>query len=277
MSKLQLNGRDIEKFVFPGGEVHTKFDDVALQQIKNQDKLIIKAHLESSDDVFALLNVFQSIRDLNISIPIDLDIPYIPYGRQDRKTSEIEPFSLKVFAGIINTMDYNSIRTVDPHSNVTPALFRNMHIYVPHMEIFRTVFRDNNRNHVLIVVPDLGASKRVDELAKYLDQWIDPEYQSYEIIQSTKHRDPATGYLSKCKVYFGDVDFAEYDSILIPDDVADGCNTFLNLAKEIKKYTDLPIDLYCTHGIFSKGKGVLKDYFANVNSLYQFDKYKDLP
>jgi ribose-phosphate pyrophosphokinase len=51
---------------------------------------------------------------------------------------------------------------------------------------------------------------------------------------------------------------------LIVDDICDGGRTFTELAKVLKKWTDMPVDLYVTHGIFSKGMSVFDGLIDNI-------------
>ena len=51
---------------------------------------------------------------------------------------------------------------------------------------------------------------------------------------------------------------------MIVDDICDGGQTFIELAKALEKQGAHQIFLYVTHGIFSKGLDTLKVYFSGV-------------
>src|ERR1019366_6917050 len=55
-------------------------------------------------------------------------IPYFPYARQDRITEKHTAFSLKVFAKLINDLNFDEVVSLDVHSDVTPALVNNMRV-----------------------------------------------------------------------------------------------------------------------------------------------------
>ena len=81
----------------------------------------------------------------------------------------------------------------------------------------------------------------------------------------------ATGAISETRIY-GDVSGRD---CLIVDDICDGGRTFIELAKEIRKQTNLPIYLIVTHGIFSAGFEQLNEYFAGIfctNSIKDIDE-----
>ena len=43
-------------------------------------------------------------------------------------------------------------------------------------------------------------------------------------------------------------------------------NTFIELAKVLNtEYPGIELELYVTHGIFSKGKEILYDYFSKIH------------
>jgi ribose-phosphate pyrophosphokinase len=53
-------------------------------------------------------------------------------------------------------------------------------------------------------------------------------------------------------------------NLIILDDICDGGQTFVELAKHLKAQGAKAIYLYITHGIFSKGLSVLKQHFEHV-------------
>lgn len=51
-----------------------------------------------------------------------LEMPYIPNARMDRVKNRDEVFTLKWFAEFINSLGFESVKVLDPHSNVAMAL-----------------------------------------------------------------------------------------------------------------------------------------------------------
>ena len=92
------------------------------------------------------------------------------------------------------------------------------------------------------------------------------------LIYATKQRDTRTGALSNVEIHTGGVDLGSR-TILVVDDICDGGGTFLLLAEALRKagiHNDL--ELYVTHGIFSKGTDALYKSYCPIyttNSFFQ--------
>ena len=50
-----------------------------------------------------------------------LEMPYIPNARMDRVKNRDEVFTLKWFAEFINSLGFESVKVLDPHSNVAKS------------------------------------------------------------------------------------------------------------------------------------------------------------
>lgn len=89
--------------------------------------------------------------------------------------------------------------------------------------------------------------------------------------QAEKVRDFDTGKLSGFTV----PDMGEAERILIADDICDGGGTFVGLLDKIRETSSAPVDLYVTHGIFSKGLQILEGF----DRIYTTDSFyaQDLP
>jgi N-terminal domain of ribose phosphate pyrophosphokinase len=56
---------------------------------------------------------------------LNLYMPYVPYGRQDRVTTEGTNFGLSMFVQILKLAGFREIVIVDPHSSVTVDLLED--------------------------------------------------------------------------------------------------------------------------------------------------------
>lgn len=184
-----------------------------------------------------------------------LILPSIPGARQDRLNPEGDYlFTVKSVAKMINDRGFDEVVTVDPHSNVGPALIDRCHV-VPLAEVLTGFNLDSdgqevNLGYEAVIAPDAGASRRAFEVAQLLE---------IPVWQAGKHRDVATGKLSG---FEAPRDVKEYGKYLLVDDICDGGGTFLGLAGAFPKYARL--DLYVTHGIFSQGTDKLLERFDNI-------------
>ncbi len=274
--KVFAGGHEIplSTFVFPGGEVSVKIGVISTPSVS------IQAILKTSDDIMKLLMLTDAIRRLNPEIEIHLEMPYVPYARQDRVMVPGESLSIKVFCGLINVQDYTSVTIWDPHSDVTPALLNNcivktqamvMSYQLPFGETHKTLGSSWGRadniyktfvDNTVLVAPDAGAMKKIHESSQVLG--------FKDIVRADKVRDPATGKILETVVYsehIGDKNF------LIVDDICDGGRTFLELAKVLRPLTNGKIILYVTHGIFSANLGVFKDIIDEVYCANSFEQY----
>jgi len=182
---------------------------------------------------------------------IQLEIPYLPYAREDRVMQEGASLSLGIVCAFINALKFSKVFCYDLHSPVSAALLDNV---VDRDWAYLAGQLAHLENGSLLVSPDAGANKKVFAFA---------QQQGFPtVIRADKTRDVVTGNITGTKVFcdehLGDLD------VLIMDDICDGGRTFIELAKELRKVTDGRISLYVTHGIFSKGVDVFKGLIDNI-------------
>ena len=244
----------IEYISFPGGERHVRLP--AEQLAAAQDTAwTIEARVYTPAEIMDLLLASDALRRvIPVGSTLCLAMPYVPYARQDRVALDGEPLSAAVFCTLINAMNFDAVEIWDPHSDVTPALLKNVRIRST-KTLMDTTFSEKGMQHLLtncaFVAPDVGARKRVAALAKLFGT---------DVVFADKKRDPATGKLSGAQV-LGDVPARP---LLVVDDICDGGGTFLELARVLREKTDQPLYLYVTHGLFTKGLAALKGCYDGV-------------
>lgn len=228
-------------------------------------KIIPKVGFDSSSpvDIFWQPSKIEEIMDIFLATEairsqtdsqINLWLPYIPYGREDRRNSK-EFFSLKCFSNLLNQQNYHKIYTLNPHSDVTPALINNLRV-LP--EEYLTHLLENRGPETYIVFPDLGAHKKYTNPEGYYWNHL----KKFPYLTFTKQRNALNGELSSFKLW-ENVNLEDQKCLII-DDICDGGSTFIECAKILQERGCKDISLYVTHGIFSKGKEVLKPYFKNI-------------
>lgn len=238
-------------FTFPGGEKHVTVDP----NIPDVIELIIDAHLPDAGSVMELLMVTDALKRAYAGRGIILNIPYVPYARQDRVANPGEALSIKVFANLINAQEYRAVNVEDPHSDVMTALIERVHVVDITMSLgwaISLITEQNAGVKPVLVSPDAGARKRTLKLASIFD---------LNIVFADKVRDTKTGQITGTKIDGGVLTNVP---LLIPDDICDGGRTFIELAKVLP--TGCAKYLYVTHGIFSKGLDPLLEHFAGVFS-----------
>jgi ribose-phosphate pyrophosphokinase len=156
---------------------------------------------------------------------------------------------LKSVAALLNRLKLPEVLVVDPHSDVTPALINNCKVLTAANILEEVV--ESLPTYDGVIAPDGGATKRAQGVATLLGI---PLYHAW------KTRDVATGKLDG----FG-CQFLGDGRYLVVDDICDGGGTFLGLARSIKAFQQqVVLDLYVTHGYFSKGTAELKTVFDNI-------------
>jgi ribose-phosphate pyrophosphokinase len=191
---------------------------------------------------------------------MELFIPYFPAARQDRVMIKGEPLSVKVYADIINGMEFNKVYVFDAHSEVTPALVNNCEVIPNHT--FIDAVTKSIGNDVKLISPDGGALKKIYKVSEFLG--------GVEVVECSKSRDVKTGRLSGFKVYNDDLQEAD---CLIVDDICDGGGTFVGLAEELKNKNAGKLYLAVSHGIFNKGFTVL-DCFEKIFTTNSFKDFE---
>lgn len=186
-----------------------------------------------------------------------LILPRIPGARQDRVKWEGDwLFTLKSVAKMINDRHFDKVVTLDPHSLATTALIDR--VFVPEIDLVGHLTTDWVEQYAGIIAPDLGAQKRAQDVAKQF---------SVPVFQAGKTRDPHTNKLSGFHFYDTLVPESHY---LVVDDLCDAGGTFVGLAEEAHKVYGVTLDLFVTHGLFTKGTGALEkayNYIITTDSV----------
>jgi ribose-phosphate pyrophosphokinase len=244
-------------FIFSGGEVHCKMGGGD------------QSHITCLDYT---MNGFMALAELRQMLdakgyPAEVTYPYLPYARQDRWMAENEPFSLKVFCQLLNSLKFNRVTIWDPHSDVAPALIDNCRV-VPQWEIAKRVIPQEyfDDPQVLFVSPDAGAYKKLSKLIG----------ADSRIVIGTKNRD-VQGKITHTNVFYAGLNKLQGSTCVIVDDICDGGRTFIELAKALRMHGVFRVILYVTHGIFSNGFEELSKPIDQIYTTNSFRKQTGLP
>lgn len=227
--------------------------------------LEITWHFDSEREIIDLL----SLRRLLVSQTWSLHIPFLPYARQDKNIDNTSTFNLVVLAELINSLGCQSVTAVDVHNpDWTAELiknFENVEVGAIHEHMVR------RRDTHCIVYPDAGAALRY------------PRTVNASMIICDKTRDQLTGNITGHEIRSSDIMAmmtkpAPYN-FLIVDDLCDGGATFISVAKLINQeygaYVN-KIDLFVTHGVFSRGREhLLNNGITNVFTTNSLTKNGD--
>lgn len=254
------NSISFKSFTFHGGEPHIQLQLPV--PIDPQEEVVIAQRIQCSDDLLLLLLATDALRRSGYK-KISALLPYFPAARQDRVMVPGEPLSLKIYSQLINAQQYERVIVFDPHSDVTAALLDNVQILTNEFFI-KAIIKKINSPNICLVAPDAGAAKKLHFLAQQLN--------ITEIISCEKIRDVSNGKLSGFKVHATDL---KNKTCLIIDDICDGGNTFIGIAKELKNKNAGLIYLAISHGIFSDGFDKFKNIIDGIFTTDSFGEIKN--
>ncbi len=174
--------------------------------------------------------------------------------RSDRRFNASESFDLKIISSFINTMNFDEVEVLHPHSSITLALINNSKA-LSAFEYVKKAY--NNIGNPLLISPDAGAYKTTHEIAEQLHA---------DLVPANKVRVNGVPEI----LIQGNITNKD---CLIVDDLADGGRTFKFLAKALKNKGAAKVFLYVTHGQFNYGFNELKE---TINHVYCTNSYKDI-
>lgn len=228
---IKVNNTEIKVGHFPDGTQSIEFSDT--QPYDNINK--VEWFYDSDEEVFTLMCVVDMIRRNSKNSIINLRVPYLPNARMDRIKEKKQNFSLKVFANLINSLDFGCVMTYNVHSSVSEALINNIFNMSPNSDVGAVI---SKYKPDVIYFPDEGACKRYADLACIKNYGL-------PVIFGIKKRDFATGKILGLDVV-SDIDL-KGKKVLIVDDIISKGFTFFYSGNKLKELGAVSIGLYASH------------------------------
>ena len=252
---IWVNGKEIAQEHFSAGELKIKLWP------SNKSRIDLVWHYENDAELFTVA----CIREYYATQDCILYLPYLPSARMDRVKNPEDVFTLRTFARIINSMNFERVYVWDAHSNVGPALIDRC-VDVPAQNYIEEAIKKLSyaKGNLCLFFPDEGAQKRYGTMF--------PDYpQAFGIKKRNWETQRIEGYMIVGEENIKD----KY--VLIIDDICSYGNTFVKAAKAIEAAGAIDISLYITHceDVISKGDIFKKDIFENVfttNSLVRSEE-----
>jgi ribose-phosphate pyrophosphokinase len=249
---------------YPGGEVGVRATAAPAPRQ-------LLARVQCSDDLLALVMYLGAVRGQVQQVCI----PYLPYARQDRVAVPGDPIAIEVLARLLAGTGVRDYATVDAHSPAAMAAFaaagctlQNLPA-TPWLERFLGATRTRPSQPCWFVAPDKGAIARTGAAAAALQRADRP----IGVVHCLKVRDPHTGKLQGFTVDQGSSprELGPEPLVVIVDDICDGGGTFLGVAQALRTtYGPLPLHLWTTHGIHSRGLAELATTFTSIGATDSF-------
>lgn len=202
---------------------------------------------ENEAELVTLIYIVNYIRDNNVTAPnyITLKMLWVPNARMDRIESEDDVFTLKYFAQIINSLKFNKVIVLDPHSRVTNALIDRIRVIPAEHFIQKAIkeittsftFEVDFKQNYLVCFPDNGAFERYSGLKCF---------DGFTKVFGKKHRDWKTGKITKLDLNV-DEETVKGKNVFIVDDMISSGETLYQFIQKLKSLGVLQIYVYCSH------------------------------
>lgn len=244
---------DFETTIFPDGTSQVwKLKELPEDFDPQYDELKILWLFENEGEIVHVCQLANLLEEMFDQESHTLVVPYLPYGRQDKKVGNTASFALHTFTSILYHANICRVETYDAHSSVETETYIES---TKPDDFHRAIF-----NHSVVVFPDKGAADRYGK---------SDAFKHVSKLYCQKIRDQLTGNILGLELVGEENDLIALNGgdILIVDDICDGGMTFIKVAEAVNKVAaPRCIDLAVTHGLFSKGKAVLHD--AGISKIY---------
>lgn len=245
---------------FKGGEVNVNINIGSDEPDNTVTRVVVDAFMTEPHHPMALMLTMEALRRQFPCAQFALYLPYIPYARQDRVCNPGESHALKVFGQLINSLKFQQVIVIDPHSDVAAGVIDNLAPYTQ-VDIFEDI---HNFSEWWIVAPDLGALKKAEKFAKHVG--------ARGVIACMKTRNPLTGEITGQSVMGATEDELSNQKLLVLDDICDGGRTFVGVHALLNDFAPERLELAVTHGIFSYGTTVVTDLYDMVHTTNSWNK-----
>ncbi len=218
---IKVNNDIVNQAQFPDGTLLLRTEGIDMSNIT------ITWLYENDAELFTIICLAKK------ALKKSLIMPYIPHARMDRCKSDEDTFTLKYFAEVINSLGFDKVTVLDPHSNVSVALIDRVEVLSPKTYI-KNVIEKIKKDNLMLFFPDEGSMKR------YADMFELP--YAFGI----KKRDWKTGQILGLDVVDNGIGLSG-KKILIIDDICSRGGTFYHSARKLKELGVGDIYLYISH------------------------------
>jgi ribose-phosphate pyrophosphokinase len=210
------------------------------ENVRGEDMFVIQStSFPANDNLMELLIIIDALRRASAK-RITAVLPYFGYARQDRKPGPRTPISAKLVANLITEAGASRVLTVDLHAGQIQGFFD-----IPTDNLFAqpVMVKDIqdylDREHLMIVSPDVGGVVRARALAKRLGADL-------AIVDKRRERAGESEVMN----IIGNV---EGRTCLLIDDIIDSGGTICNAAEALVNKGAKAVYAYATHGVLSGG------------------------
>lgn len=234
----------MEEREFEGGEHKTR----PLVSVRGRDVYVVQSLsgdgvASANDRLCRLLFFIAGLKDCGAA-RVTACVPFLAYGRKDRRTKERDPVTLRYVAQLIEAVGTDHVLALDAHNL---AAFENaFRCPVDHLEAAPLMADDLaarvGDDPVSIVSPDIGGAKRAQRLQELLAARLGREV-GFAIIDKRR----SSGVVSGGDLVVGPV---EGRHAVLVDDLISAGTTLMRAAQACRRAGARGVDAFATHGVF---------------------------
>lgn len=173
-------------------------------------------------------------------------LPYLCYGRKDRRTKTRDPVTTRYVAALLESVGVDRVAAVDPHN---PAAYQNAFRVGADLLVARPLFVRHfasllSGGDVAVVSPDVGGVKRAEDLRSALEA-VGGRPVGSAFMEKKRSRGRVSGHR-----LVGEVQGA---TALVVDDLISTGGTMLRAARACLEAGAKEVQAAATHGLFVKG------------------------
>ncbi|MGF1584971.1 MAG: ribose-phosphate diphosphokinase [Bacteroidales bacterium] len=217
---------------FSDGEFQPCFEE----SVRGCVVFIIQSTYPPSDHLFELLLMIDAAKRAS-AYKVVAVIPYLGFGRQDRKDKPRVSIGAKLVADLLSKAGVSRVMTMDLHADQIQGFFDVPvdHLYAS--SIFVPYVRDMGLDDLVIAAPDMGGTKRSNAYSRFLNS---------EMVICYKLRKKAN-FVDEITI-IGDV---KDKNVVIVDDMIDTAGTMLLAADLMMQMGARSVRAVATHPVLS--------------------------
>ena len=253
---LGQNIGKIEITQFSDGELNIAF----LENIRNEDVYIIQSLNSPAENIMELLLMLDAAKRASAKNVVAV-IPYLGYGRQDRKDRPRVPISARLMLDLMTAVGVNRIICMDLHSPQIQG-FVNVpfdHLYSRITILDRLKKMNLNEENGVILAPDVGGAKMGQSYAKKLQL-------GFALIDKRRPKPNQTEVVNL-------VGNLSNKHVIIIDDMIDTGGTICNAAETAIQNGAIDVTVVATHPVLS-GQSVNKLQESSIKKVIVCDTIK---
>jgi ribose-phosphate pyrophosphokinase len=254
---------------FPDGERYIRID----KDIEKEMILVQSTGYPQDENLMELLFLIQTLKDLGAE-KIKVIVPYLGYGRQEKRFKNGEAISSKIVSKLIEDSGATEFISINLHEEHIKDFFSIPSHNLSAMPALAEHIKENTTNPI-IIGPDKGALNIANEIANllkcnstYLSKVrISPDKVKTNIVNMNTGKDNKNNSNTKSQV---DISSVKGKEAILVDDIISTGETIVNATKILKENGAKSVDVYCVHPILVNN-AVFKIYSGGVRNIVGTD------